>query len=291
MTKKYAGLIVLTAVLAAGLSVPDARSEPAKSRDTSARLSYVERLLTESSAARKVEGSGKPEALEMKAEAEAHFAKARALYDGGDAASAEEELSAAVRLLTEAARAANGEVTVTQKQTDDYGQRRESVEALAKAHDRIAIEKGLDDRNRELQATVSAELSASDALLQEGKGDDARAKLDATYERIKASLEELRGGDTLVRELHFETKEEEYLYELDRNDTHKMLVQVLFAEKMESSPMRATAETFISRAMVLRENAEKAAGSEDFEEAIGLLEESTKELIRAIRSAGVYIPG
>ena len=291
MTRKHAGLLVFMVVIVAGLSAADARAEPAKSRDTSARLSYVERLLTESSAARKVEDSGKPEALEMKAEAEAHFAKATALHDSGDAAAAEEELSEAVRLLTAAARAANGGATVTQKQTDDYGQRRESVEALAKAHDRIATEKGLDDVNRELQATVTAELSASDALLQQGKGDEARAKLDATYERIKMSLEELRGGDTLVRELHFETREEEYLYELDRNDTHKMLVQVLFAEKMESSPMRVTAERFIDRAMELRVDAEDAAGHEDYEEAIELLEESTKELIRAIRSAGVYIPG
>jgi hypothetical protein len=41
----------------------------------------------------------------------------------------------------------------------------------------------------------------------------------------------------------------------------------------------------------LREDAESAAGEEQYEEAIELLEESTKELIRAIRSAGVYIPG
>ena len=291
MTEKHAGLLVLMTALIAGLSVADVRAEPAKSRDTSARLSYVERLLTESSAAQKVDGSGKPEALELKAEAQVHFEEARALYDRGNTVAAEEELSEAVRLLTAAARAANGGVMVTQKQTDDYGQRRESVEALAKAHDRIATEKGLDDMNQELQASVNADLSASDALLQQGKGAEARAVLDATYESIKMSLEGLRGGDTLVRELNFETAEEEYLYELDRNDTHTMLVQVLFAEKLESSPMRATAETFISRAAALREEAEKAAGNEDHEQAIELLEESTKELIRAIRSAGVYIPG
>ena len=60
---------------------------------------------------------------------------------------------------------------------------------------------------------------------------------------------------------------------------------------MESSPMRGTAETFINKAVVLREDAESAAGKKKYEEAIELLEESTKELIRAIRSAGVYIPG
>jgi tetratricopeptide (TPR) repeat protein len=291
MTRKFACLFALAAILNIGLLAVGANAEPVKPRDTSARLSYVERLLTESSAAQKVEGSGNPQALKLKADARAHFDKARQLYDSGDAESAEAELGEAIRLLTEAARAANGGATVSQKQTDDYGQRRESVEALAKAHDRIAVEKGLNEMNGELQARVSAELSASDALLQEGKGVEARAKLDETYESIKMSLEQLRGGDTLVRELHFETDEDEYLYELDRNDTHQMLVQVLFAEKMESSPMRATAETFINKAVALREDAESAAGQKKYEEAIELLEESTKELIRAIRSAGVYIPG
>jgi tetratricopeptide (TPR) repeat protein len=291
MIKKLVGLALLTATLVAGVPVADARAETATSQDISSRLGYVERLLTESSAAKKVEDSGDPQALKLKADAQAHFDKAKGLSESGDAEAAQAELGEAIRLLTQAARAANGDAKVSQKQTDDYAKRRESVEALAMAHDRIAGEKGLDEMNSELQARVSTELSASDTLLQEGKPQEARAMLDGTYEAIKSSLESLRGGDTLVRELHFETKEDEYRYELDRNDTHQMLVQVLFAEKMESSPMRATAEAFISKAMALRADAESAAAKEKYEEAIGLLEGSTKELIRAIRSAGVYIPG
>lgn len=291
MIRKLAGLVTLTTIIVFSMSVPDAQADPATPRGTSARLNYVERLLTESSAAQKIEASGKPRALELKAEADSHLEKARTLSGAGDAEAAEAELSEAIRLLTEAARAANGDVKVSQKQTDDYGQRRESVEALAKAHDRIATEKGLNEMNRELQSTVRVDLAASDTLLEEGKGTEARAMLDNTYETIKVSLEELRGGDTLVRELSFETKEDEYLYELDRNDTHQMLVQVLFAEKMESSPMRATAEGFIETATSLRADAESAAAKDKYEEAIELLEMSTKELIRAIRSAGVYIPG
>jgi tetratricopeptide (TPR) repeat protein len=269
----------------------DVRAESPTPQNVEARLGYVERLLTESSAAKKVEQSGNLQALEMKAEADAHFDRAAELNEAGDTDAAEAELRESIRLLMEAARAAHGEAAVTPKQSNDYGQRRDSVEALAKAHDRIATEKGLDDLNRELQAKVAADLSVSDALLEEGKAGEARAMLDVTYEAVKSSLESLRGGDTLVRELNFETKEDEYLYELDRNDTHQMLVQVLFAEKMESSPMRATAEGFIDTALALRTDAENAAEKKKYEEAIELLEKSTKELIRAIRSAGVYIPG
>jgi len=255
------------------------------------RLSFVEKLIFESSAARKVEESGKAEALELRAEAEKHFTAAQSKNASGDTAGAEEEINEAVRSMRAAVQAAGDADQVSEKKSADFARRRESVEALTLAHERIATEKGLGDRHRELAQRVDAELHAADALLVEGKADEARAALDSTYETVKVSVESLREGETLVRELKFETKKDEYLYELDRNDTHRMLIQVLLAEKMEDERARTTAEGFISKAQSLRAEAETEAGRERFEQAIGLLEESTKELIRAIRSAGIYIPG
>ena len=45
----------------------------------------------------------------------------------------------------------------------------------------------------------------------------------------------MRSGDTLVRSLNFASKEEEYRYEIDRNDTHQMLIKVLveISQKIE----------------------------------------------------------
>ncbi len=259
--------------------------------DLEARFGYVERLLSESSAARKIEQSTKPEAIALKAEAEASLESAKAHSAAGDDEAARAELAEAVRLLTEAARAANGHPPVTSKQSSDYGLRRDSVEALATAHDRVAREKGQAELNARLQERVSRELAESDALLASGDATHAREQLDATYEAVKHSLENLRDGDTLIRALNFETPEDEYRYELDRNDTHRMLVDVLFAEKMQASPMRTTADGFREQAAELRLQAESAAAKKEFVDAIALLEESTRELIRAIRSAGVYIPG
>jgi hypothetical protein len=280
-------LVVAFLLLQPGITAAD----PKTSTNMSSRLGYVERLLTESSAARKIDESADPEALDLKAQATSHFDNARRANDRDDSETAQTELREAIRLMTAAVQAANGDAAVSSKDASDFARRRESVKALADAHDRIASEKGEKRMNNALQEQVAAELTEADALLASGNGDEARAKLDGTYETVKASLEGLRGGDTLVRELSFETKAEEYEYELDRNDTHQMLVQVLLAEKLESSPMRASAEKFIGEAEDLRSQAEAAAGKEKYEEAIGLLERSTKELIRAIRSAGVYIPG
>lgn len=267
------------------------QADPTTATNMSSRLVYVERLLTESSAARKVEESGNEEALGLKAKATSHFDNARRLNDSGDVESAQVELRETIQLMTAAVQMANGDVAVSNKEADDYARRRESLEALAKAHDRIAAEKGEKGMNKTLQDKVATDLLAADALLEQGDPDAARVALDEIYETVKVSLENLRGGDTLVRELNFETPEDEYRYELDRNDTHRMLVQVLLADKLESSPMRASAEKFIDSAEALRTEAEVVAGDGEFEAGIGLLEKSTKELIRAIRSAGVYIPG
>jgi tetratricopeptide (TPR) repeat protein len=279
------------AALILASSLGAAHADPTTSTSMSSRLDHVERLLTESSAARKIEESGDPEALDLKAQATSHFDNARRFDERGDDESAQVELREAIRLMTTAVQATKGDGAVSSKEASDFARRRESVRALASAHDRIATEKGEKQMNRALQDKVSADLIVADTLLEQGKPDDARAALDATYEVVKVSLEGLRGGDTLVRELSFETKRDEYDYELDRNDTHQMLIKVLLAEKLESSPMRASAEKFIVTAGELRSQAEVSAGKKQYEQAIELLEKSTKELIRAIRSAGVYIPG
>ena len=55
--------------------------------------------------------------------------------------------------------------------------------------------------------------------------------------------------------------------------------------------MPASMQDFVDRAGGLRREAEVAAGRGDPATAIRLLEDSTRELVRAIRAGGVYIPG
>ena len=101
----------------------------------------------------------------------------------------------------------------------------------------------------------------------------------------------MRDGKTLVRSLNFASKEEEYHYELDRNDTHKMLVKVLLKDKMKDPKTAARVKENIDKADALRIEAEQLAISKNFTEAVQTLENSTKQIVRAIRAAGIYIPG
>jgi hypothetical protein len=98
----------------------------------------------------------------------------------------------------------------------------------------------------------------------------------------------MRSGDTLVRSLNFANKQEEYKYELDRNDSLQMLYKVLIEQKGNANPMVVAQ---VKKAQDLRGAAEAAAARADHVEGIRLLEESTGQLVRAIRSAGIFIPG
>ena len=70
-----------------------------------------------------------------------------------------------------------------------------------------------------------------------------------------------------------------------------MLLTVLLQEKMQNERVKDRVYSYVEEADKLRESATDQASDERFDEAIILLERSTAELVRAIRGAGVYIPG
>lgn len=280
------GRVAILAVLL-GLWLPTAAAQTGGSR-----LEFVNKLLVESSAAKRVDASSNPEATAKRDEARAAYQKAVAAERRGDQAGMEQSLKEATRAMMEAARLAEreGSAFMTEKKDTDYRNRLESVRALLAALERVQQEKKQPDaaKLRDLQR----KLEQSQAAHAQGRADEARSLLDDTYVAAKVAIEAVRGGDVLVRSLQFATKEEEYKYEVDRNDTHKMLVTVLLKEKIEQAPdIQRMVQPLVEQAAALRQEAERRAAHGDFAAAIRSLEDSTQQLVRAIRSAGIFIPG
>jgi hypothetical protein len=285
--KTNAAWIALAAALAAGAAAAQAPERaPLESR-----LASLETLIERSSAARQVEASGVAEAAERRARARDSLRRAQEAQRGGDAASAERLLVQARSQMIEAVRLAAPEQITAAKARADFDARVESVKALLAAHGRISAEKGEAARGAETTRAVEQLLGAAAKLRAEGRIEAARGPLDQAYLIAKASVSSMRGGDTLVRSLSFASREEEYRYEVDRNDTHQMLIKVLVEGKGRAAAAEALLAEQLERARKLRAQAETAAGRGDHAAAIRLLEESTGELVKAIRSAGVYIPG
>ena len=277
--------VAIVAIMIAG-NVPafaDEAEDPMASRDK-----LVRTLLYESSAARKVELSGNEAAMAKRAEAIEVF-EAASKHEFGELR--EEQYNRAVALLYEAASLATSAADNDDKVQRDLDNRQLSLDALLSAHKRIMDEKNSASVHDALLEEIAADRMAAEALLTEGRTAEAKAHIDRAYVATKLSVERARKGETLLRELKFDTPGDEYEYELDRNDTHRMLLKVLLDDKLKNERIRDRVDVHVTKSDELREQAETQAGNKKYDTAIQTMEQSTKELVKAIRSAGVYIPG
>jgi len=252
------------------------------------RVAMVRTLLFDSSAARRIEASEDEPAKLKRQQAISIFEEA---IVPGDIDARKAKLNDAVALLYASAALVSDNSGSDQKYRQDLDRRQRSLDALLVAHERIMVEKGTADEHTSLLADIDADIRAVETLLSANKVDQAREHLDRAYEQTRLSVEQSREGETLLRELKFETPEDEFQYELDRNDTHRMLLTVLLQEKMKNERVKERVHAYVEEADKLRERATDQARDQHFDEAITLLERSTAEIVKAIRGAGVYIPG
>jgi len=294
MSMRVALLIAvgLLATWSAGAAQPAATSVvPAPDRTQLERkLESVTALTEKSSAAKQIDASGSAAARERREQARALRAQAAAALQAGDLAAAGRLLDEAARAMFDAVRLSAPDQVTRAKKRADFDARMESVQVLLEAQRRIGSEKQTADA-AQTSRRIEAQVQEAKRLADAGDLDAARAILDQAYLTAKSAIGGMREGDTLVRTLTFASKEEEYRYELDRNDTHQMLIKVLLDEKREAGNVDKMVRAFQDKAVQLRREAEARAARKDFDGAVRLLEQSTAELVRAIRGAGVYIPG
>lgn len=278
---------------AAGAAPAAAVARPQEDRQQiERRLSSVATLIESSTAARQIEASGNAQAAEHRTRARELHLQAVQAYQANDLPAAGRHLDAAARTLFEGVRMAAPEQVTAEKNRRDFDARMESVKALLNAQKRIAAEKKLGAKGAETTARIESQMREAAALAAASKLEQGKALLDQVYLTTRASIEGMREGDTLVRSLQFASKEEEYHYEVDRNDTHRMLVKVLLDERRASNPgLSGMVQRYLDQSATLRGEAEAHAKRKDYDAAIKSLEDSTRELVRAIRGAGVYIPG
>lgn len=299
---KHAGLWALWLVVQLGVSgVPAAVAGPDAAGDrtqmgnpqeqVAKRLQSVSTLIERSSAAKQIDASGNPEAAALRNQARELHRQAEEAYKAGDYSRAQGRLEEASRKMFEGARLANPGQVTGQKKRDDYAARKESVGALMDALKRIGAEKGQQAKVAEANRKIEGLVKDADAAVQAGNVDRGRIVLDQAYATAKLTVDSLRGGDTLVRSLNFASKEEEFRYELDRNETHQMLIKAFILDKQSGVTPDERMRSAMQKAEDLRRQADDRAAKKDYEAAVKLLEDATRELQRAIRGAGLYIPG
>lgn len=296
MIKNSRALLLSLAALgtlgAAG--APDIKTPPqveASVGSTKGHLANVGRLINDSSAAARIDASNDEKAAALKKSAQDDWEKASLALESGRLDQANQLLVKATQSIFEAVHVLGPAPNAAKKKTRDFADQANSVEVLASALERIAAEKKLGPESESKARAIHTEVARARSLVAQGDIAAGRRIVDEAYESARSAVEDLRRGDVVVKALNFETPEDEYRYEIDRNDTHKMLIRVLLDEKRGSESVDSMVRKFIERSEALRQRAESEAAKGDHDTAIDTLEESTQELLRAIRGAGVYIPG
>ena len=270
-----------------------ATAAPAQDRDqVERRLQSVGTLIDSSSAARQIDSSGVPAAREKRDNARLMHREAAATLRAGDLAAANKLLDLATREMMAGVRLAKPEQVAGEKARRDFDARLESAQALLTAQQRITQEKSAGREAQDATRSIESQIAQAQKLAAASRIDEARVLLDRAYLTARVSIEAMRRGDTLVRSLHFASQREEYDYEIDRNETHRMLINLLLSERKDAAgAMPPAMQASVDKAATLRAQAQAQAARGDHAGAIQVLEDSTRELVRAIRAGGIYIPG
>lgn len=262
-----------------------------KSETNGNRIGFIKNLLQNSSAARKVKQSDNPVVSDLYNDAWLLYKRAVSARDFNDTEVMNEALFHSTEIMFRAVRLSEHKQLLDDKKHKEFNRRIESIDALLKAHERISEEKKVNGTHIELKEVVQNKVGTANELVSKGKITAAYKIADEAYVQIKIAISKLRNGDTLIRSLHFATAKDEYLYEMDRNDTHKMLVKLLLEEKLKNILLKKRTQVYLDKAKSLRQEAEEHAANKDYKAAIKSCEKSTQQFVRAIRASGLYIPG
>lgn len=289
--KKYcAALAMAIAMAGPALAAEDKPRVPVTAAVTQQKAEFVTNLVTNSAAARTIESSSDAQAKAALAKARSMVEAAKKEAAAGGTESAERKLNEALALVMAESRRISETGMKQDRAEQIYELRKASVKTLLDAYGRVGQEKSASGMGAK-QADIQKVLAEAEALAAKGEHAKAVPLLDAAYTRISADVAKLRDGDKLVKELKFASAEEEYHYEVDRNDSHFYLLKLTIAEKQPDPMIAGQAEKMRVEAQGMRDKAETLAKTGKHKDAIVLLNDATGVLIKAMRMAGAYIPG
>ncbi len=245
--------------------------------DLETRIESVSRLLSISSAAKKIESSQSQPAKTMLMEARVLREKADAEFRAGNQPEAKKLLSQATTKLFKAARLADNGHAVDAKKKLDYNDRKQSIEALLKQYRSVAEEKKVGVEAELVEADVLIEVAHAETLAKDEHYKEGRASLDKAYKQITTALVKLRNGEELINELIFETPKDEYDYYVTKIASQMKAIN-LFSEKINSPGKKKTVERILTGANSDQDEANKHVKTGDYESALPYMDKALNKL-------------
>lgn len=257
-------------------------------RALSSKLQLLGRLVNGDQLVTRVAASDDAEAGDILARAQELWQLADASFATGDNEAADRYASEGLTAVSAVSRL----VVNTQRRTGAdrarYETMRRRVLDFTEAFQRVVTEKR-DPAVAGLLNTQEVTRLLGEAERYAGDGDYTHAIEHATHasDLVETALARARDRDTLVHELKFDTPEDEYDYEKQRNMSYRLLVDILEKEKAGNEDGLAKIRAAVEENSKIREEAEGLVRDGDVRAAISRLEEGTETLARVLRMSGL----
>lgn len=233
--------------------------------------------------------SGEQKNVEVVERARADLTDGADALGKGDLKRAEQSLNAGLRqistlVLQQGNRAANPAV-----KKDEFKARRRQIDSFVRSLEVGSDPSSLSPWTGRL-AVARKGLLQADELFGQEKFAEAHARLVSIYEDVVVIVSEARRNQSIIYRLTFATPADEYAYELERNKSYEILVDIAVAEQQKSDKaLRPYISKLVGQSRELQEQAKVQAAGGDHAKAIGTLEAATRHLVQALRSAGVMV--
>lgn len=248
------------------------------------KLDYAEGVIINSNSAKRIEASGNEEAIAKLQQARDKYQQARKAQQDGDFERSEQLANEAIRLVTAAS------IKVPAKEDSNAAKQRRYKELLSQVdtyrnwqHNDASF-----DADNQLQMDKAIEeIEKAGKLAAANDYDKANEFLSMALEiiiRVKNSSLKQR---TFSYDLNFETPIDEYQYELSRNDDYLRLIPIAITQKQPSAGVQSLMQRYVEKAKVKRHDAEAQFTQKQYEMAVASLQDSSKDLISALKIAGV----
>lgn len=270
-------------------TLPAAKGQVEKNhRALNSKLKLLGKMVNESTTATRITASGNEQAHELLANAREAWQAATAARDAGDINASEQRVKQGLETISAASRMVEDVGRVQQAQVQRYQQLRKRVLSFSEAFQRAVAEKPGQSVSGFLDlAEVSGLIQEAEALAHKADYVAANQRLAKAADAVELALSQARDKETLVHELKFDSPEDEYAYEIQRNKGYQQLIDLLKHKRADSDTKLLYVQKMVVENERLCEDAESLFEQGDTQAALRQLEKGTDKLEMALRASGM----
>ncbi len=256
-------------------------------RETLNKLNLLGYILTKSKRTRDVENSGNEKAISILKMARKHYDAAKTFLDSNEFEKSNAEIQKSLQSISVSFRMVVNKEREKEVAKEQYDLLYSRVKSFSDLFNQLPADKvkGILDSDK-----VNMLIKKSESLYAEGNPKQALEPLSAVADMLEQALSDARKNETIVYALEFETPEDEYKYEMERNENYTLLTNMIISTSPpENKKKLPLIRMLMNKNEELVVEAEKMFESGEVDSAIELLEKGNKTLVRALRLGGLTL--